>query len=195
MQRYSAKLKLEDTARNLVMSKNRYIEVQEIAHFGSWEMDIVTNEMTWSDEMFRIFGFAPNSFDPSLADYIKYVHPDDKEKVVNFFESVSKIGQLQRIEHSIVTNNQTTIKTIVLQAKVFYNDLNQKIVLLGAAQDISERKISEKLVAEKQISKKALQIREEVLSTLSFLVRTPLSSLMNFVFFSKKLLLLAHKKN
>ena len=60
LQRFKTQVKLEDTARNLAISERRFVEAQEMARFGNWEMDIVTNEMKWTNELFRIFGFHPN---------------------------------------------------------------------------------------------------------------------------------------
>jgi len=181
LQRFSTQLRLEESARELKIHKKHYIEAQEMAHFGHWEMDIVTNEMTWADEVFRIFGFQPGKLAPKLSDYLSYVHLEDRKKVELFFEMVAKDGKLLQIEHRILIEGKT-LKDVALQAKVYYDDITDKILLVGGLQDITERKLSEKLIIEKKISTKAERIKEEALAEMGFHIRTPLSSIVNLVY-------------
>lgn len=181
LQRFKTQLKLEDTAKNLAVSEQRFIEAQEMAKFGNWEIDIVNNAMKWTKEVYRIFGFQPNSMSPSLSDYLGYVHIEDKEKVETFFETVVKTGQLHQLEHRIIVEGHS-IKYLSVQARVHYDEITQKILLVGGIQDITERKLSEKLIIEKNISSKTSQMKEEALTEMSFHIRTPLSSIVNLLF-------------
>ncbi len=181
MQRYKTQLKLEKTANELALSERRYVEAQEMAHFGSWEMDIVSNSMRWTDEMYRIFGFYPTSFAPTLSDYMNYVHLEDRKMVESFFEEAAKDGQLHQLEHRIVVDGRN-IKYISIQAKVYFEEATNKILLVGAVQDITERKLSEQLIIEKNISNKASKVKEEALAEMSFHIRTPLSSIVNLLY-------------
>src|SRR5690606_35149649 len=167
LQRFKTQLKLEETARILEISEKRNVEAQEMAHFGNWEVDIVSNEMKWTDEIYRIFGFQPGSLNPTLSDYINYVQIEDRPKVEEFFQKAAKDGKLHTIEHRIIIDGRT-IKYIALQAKVYHEELTDKILLVGAVQDITERKISEQLIIEKNISSKASKIKEEALADMSF---------------------------
>ena len=181
IQRYKTQVKLEQTATNLALSEKRYVEAQEMAHFGNWELDIVTNKMQWTDEVYRIFGFAPGSLSPSLSDYMSYVHFEDNENVESFFENVIKDGQKHTLEHKIVVDGRN-IKHVSIQAKVYYEDLTKKLVLVGGIQDITERKQAEQLIIEKNISRGTSKIKEEALSDMSFHIRTPLSSIVNLLY-------------
>ena len=181
MHRFKTQQKLEQSAQELEIHKKRYVEAQEMAHFGNWEMDIVTNEMKWTNEVYRIMGFNPGTITPSLLNYLKYVHHDDRESVEAFFEDSSKDGQTHIIEHRIIVNSTKT-KYISVQAKVFYDEITQKILLVGGIQDITERKLSERLIIEKNITTKAARFQEEALAEMSFHVRTPLSSIMNLLY-------------
>lgn len=181
LQRFKTQLKLEETAQSLAISEKRYVEAQEMAKFGNWEMDIVSNSMKWTDEIFRIFGHNPRSFNPTLSEYINYVHLEDKAEVEDFFENAAKDGQLHRMEHRIIIDGRT-IKYISIQAKVYYEEINQKILLVGAIQDITERKLTEQLIIEKNITQKASKVKEEALADMGFHIRTPLSSVVNLLF-------------
>ena len=181
IQRFKTQLRLEEAARNLEISEKRNVEAQEMAHFGNWEVDIVSNEMQWTDEIFRIFGFQPGSINPTLSDYINYVHIEDRPMVEEFFQNAAKDGKLHKIEHRIIVEGRT-IKHIALQAKVYHEEINNKILLVGSVQDITERKLSEQLIIEKNISNKASKIKEEALADMSFHIRTPLSSIVNLLY-------------
>ena len=181
LHRFKTQIKLEETAKTLAMSEKRYVEAQEMANFGNWEMDIVSNKMKWTNEVFRIFGFHPNSIKPSLSDYLSYVHLEDKPAVESFFENATKDGKQHKLEHRIVIEGRN-IRHVVIRAKVNFEEINGKILLVGALQDITERKISEQLIIEKNFNQKTSKIKEEALADLGFHIRTPLSSIINLTF-------------
>ena len=181
IQRFKTQLKLQEAAKRLSISESRYLEAQSMANFGNWSMDIVSYEMKWSDEVFRIFNFLPNSITPTFSDYMTYVHFEDKEMVEDFFVSAAKDGKTHKLEHRIVIEGKT-IKHITVQAKVNFDQMTNKFWLLGGIQDITERKISERLIIEKNINQKVSKIKDEALADLSFHIRTPLSSIINLLF-------------
>lgn len=181
IQRFKTQLKLEDAAKKLSISESRYLEAQSMANFGNWSMDIVTNEMKWSDEIYRIFNFKPNSISPSYSDYFNYVHLEDKERVEEFFVKAGKDGKTHKLEHRLLIDGKT-IKHVNIQAKVNFDQLTNKFWLVGGVQDITERKISEQIIIEKNINQKVSKIKDEALADLSFHIRTPLSSIINLLF-------------
>ena len=180
-QRFKAQLKVQNSAKKLSISENLYLEAQRMAHFGNWSMDIVSNAMVWSDEIYRIFGFQPNSIKPTLSDYMTYVHIEDKGMVEEFFVNAAKDGKLHKIEHRIVIDGRT-IKHITIQAKVNFDQQSDKIMLVGGVQDITERKISEQLIIESNINQKVSKVKDAALADLSFHIRTPLSSIVNLLY-------------
>lgn len=178
MQRFKAQISLEQYASKLAQSERRILEAQEMAHFGNWEMDVVTNQMKWSDEVYRIFGHQPGSIRPSLSDYMNYVHPEDRNKVEDTFGEVMKNAQLLRIQYRVVIGG-AQIKYLVNQLKVHYDETTETILLVGALQDVTEHIESQQLRAEKNLQDKNAQKREEMLADMSFNIRTPLSSILN----------------
>jgi len=172
---------LEQKARVLMDSKKKFMEAQEMARFGTWEMDLVSNEMKWSEEVFRIFSFQPGSLSPTLSDYLSYVHIEDQEIVEKFFDNLTQKGEHLQIEHRILIDGIKP-RYLNIQGKLQVEEGTGKIVLMGSIQDITERKLSEKLIIEKNISNKTAKVQEEVLADLSFQIRTPLSSIVNLLF-------------
>ena len=62
-------------------SQTHLNETQRIAHVGSWEYDEQTGELTWSNEIYQIFGVRPNAFHPTRDGFIDFIHPDDRALV------------------------------------------------------------------------------------------------------------------
>lgn len=181
LQRHKAQQKLEQYAKNLSVSERRYIEAQEMAHFGNWEMDIVTNEMRWTDEVYRIFGFEPQSINPVFSDYLNFIHPEERDVFEDTFNEVIKDGQLRKIDYRVIVSGRK-IKHVSTQIKVFFDEVDDKTILVGAIQDITDIKLSQDLMIEKNLSERTSKIKEEILEDLGFHIRTPLSSLVNLSF-------------
>jgi len=181
IQRFKAQQKLEDATKKLYISESRYLEAQSMANFGNWSMDIVTQKMKWSDEVYRIFNFQPNSISPTYSDYMNYVHLEDKDQVEEFFVKAGKDGKTHKLEHRILVEGKT-VKHVIIQAKINFDQLTDKFWLLGGVQDITERKVSEQFIIEKNINQKVSKIKDEALADLSFHIRTPLSSIVNLLF-------------
>ncbi len=72
---------LAEPIAELRRTRDRLVEAQRVARIGSWEWDIPANKVTWSDELYRIFGLEPGEVDPSYKNYLEHVHVDDREAV------------------------------------------------------------------------------------------------------------------
>jgi len=169
---------LEKMNRELNVIKIRFDKASKMANFGDWEIDIVTNEMIWSDQVYKIFGFEPGRFTPSRTDYLNYVHPDDRDMVQNTFEKATRDGELHKIEYRVRVGTNP-IQHVANQFQVYYNDTTERTLLAGVLHDITERKRSEELLAQHKISEGTSRMKEEILEDMSFHIRTPLSSLVN----------------
>ena len=85
--------KLQEERRALIQSERRLKEAQELAHIGHWELDLKTDALEWSDEIYRILGVKPRAFDPSYRTLMtmEVIHPDDMADVIRAHkESLSK---------------------------------------------------------------------------------------------------------
>jgi PAS domain S-box-containing protein len=181
MERFKEMQKLEETKRELTLSEQRFAKAQQLAGFGNWEMDLISNEMTWHDEIFRIFGFHPNGISTGLSDFLSFVHFEDKDGVENFFDKVIKDGKKDKIEYRVVVDGKS-IKWLEVHAQVVHYDLTGRTVLAGSCQDITERKLSEQMMVEQNISRQTTAIKDEALQEMSFHIRTPLSSIVNLLY-------------
>jgi PAS domain S-box-containing protein len=180
LQRFQTQTKLEETAKNLAYSEKRFLEAQEMAHIGNWEMDLVSNSMKWTNEVFKIFGYKPMAINPGLSNYLEFVHLDDRPAVEVFFDKISKSYNLESIEHRVVIG--TNIKYVYNQARLQADAETGNVHIVGILQDITDRKVSEKLIIEKNITDNSSKIKEEALADISFHIRTPLFAAMNLVY-------------
>jgi two-component system cell cycle sensor histidine kinase/response regulator CckA len=74
-------IELEQATDNLETTINHFKHAELIAHLGHWSVEIDSGAIYWSDEMYRIFGSEPNTFQPTLDSLIKFIHPEDQEQI------------------------------------------------------------------------------------------------------------------
>src|SRR3954451_15703769 len=65
----------------LERGRRRLAEAQALARMGSWEWDVGASQVTWSDELFRIYGYEPQAFEPTYETFLAHVHEEDRASV------------------------------------------------------------------------------------------------------------------
>lgn len=125
-------------------------ESQKLARLGNWLWDIKTNEIIWSENVYRIFGAEKGEFDLTLDAYMSLIHDEDSDRVWKTIESAMSEGSLYRVEHRIVRPDG---KPAYLRAigKVETDPKGEAIRVFGAVQDVTDEKISEEKL-EKSLS-------------------------------------------
>ena len=129
------KKRAEDALR---LSEASLAEAQRIAGLGNWDWDIVTNELLWSDEIFRIFGWEPQAFGATYETFIGFVHPDDKGLVTTAVDE-ALVNNSYSIDHRIVLPSGE-VRYVHEQAEVAYDDSGTPVRMIGTVQDITELK-------------------------------------------------------
>ena len=92
----------EASRRALLRTASQLSEAQAIAHIGSWEWDVRRDVVTWSDELYRIFGRSPAAGPVTYATYLDAVHPDDREFVDQAVMRAYRDREPFAFEHRIV---------------------------------------------------------------------------------------------
>jgi len=126
----------DDALRESEENLNR---AQRIAHIGSWHLDAVRNHLTWSDEVFRIFGVAKGT-SLTYEAFLETVHPEDRE-AVNKAWTAALHGARYDIELRIIVGDE--VKWVRERAKVEFAKDGNAIEGLGTVQDITERRRAE----------------------------------------------------
>ncbi len=142
-------------AENLVsISEANLAKSQEMAHLGSWELDLANlddinaNPLRWSDEIFRIFGYAPGEFEPSNEAFFRAVHPDDRATLSRMMAEAIQGGKPYSVDHRIIRPDGTE-RIIHAQSELIYNaQTGQPLKMVGLGQDITERKQAEVVLQE-----------------------------------------------
>jgi len=127
---------LKEANEALEITRDNLNRAQEVAHVGSWYLDIENNVLTWSDETYRIFGLDIGS-SLTYEKFLKSVHPDDREYVDKCWKAALN-GEHYDIEHRIMVGGE--VKWVRETAQVEFNKKGKAISGIGNAHDITERK-------------------------------------------------------
>jgi len=148
------------TERLLEENKAHLERSQEIAHLGSWELDILNDRLRWSDEVYRIFGLAPGEFDTTYEAFLEAVHPDDRDNVNYAYTNSIKEGlESYEIEHRIIRKKTGEIRYVHEKCEHFSDHAGRIIRSVGMVHDITEYKKAER---ELKDSKDKLNIALEI---------------------------------
>lgn len=120
-------------------------EAQRIARFGDWVWDLDTGAQVWSDEMYRIFGFAPQAFVPGYETFLAAVHPDDRARVNRDIHEALATGARYGLDHRILLPDGT-VRIVHEQGEVV-SDVDRPRRLVVTVHDVTERKALEERLA------------------------------------------------
>jgi PAS domain S-box-containing protein len=132
----------KEIERNLAAQNERLLEAEKITHLGSWSWDVAANVVTWSDEMFRIWGLDPAKFGASYEAYLETVHPDDRAFVEAQVEEALATGGFD-YECRILRGEDGRERVIRGRGKVSYDEAGAPTTMIGTAQDITAQKEQE----------------------------------------------------
>jgi PAS domain S-box-containing protein len=129
-------------AQQLETERARLIEAQAVAKVGSWEIDLPNLEITWSEQIHRIFETDPSQFRPRRPDFVELIHPEDRAKVDAAFEASIEKGASSTVEYRIVMADGR-VKLLEEHWRVFHNEQGCPVRLVGTCRDITERQQAE----------------------------------------------------
>jgi diguanylate cyclase (GGDEF)-like protein/PAS domain S-box-containing protein len=146
-------------ARSLDESRKSLARAQQIAHVGNWEWDITTGELSWSDEIYRIFGLKPQASQATYEAFLNTIHPDDREAVQQAVSLAIEQHLPYKIEHRILHPNGD-LRQVLERGEVFYSNAGEPIHMTGTIMDITER-----TKIEARLQKSEEQMRSLLMST------------------------------
>lgn len=113
-------------------------EAQRLTHIGSWDWDISTNRLYWSDELYRIYGLDPAEFKATYEGFLERVHPEDRELVTKEIEKALAERRSFGFKHRILLPDGST-RILHALGKVILDDQGQPVRMVGTGQDLTER--------------------------------------------------------
>jgi formate hydrogenlyase transcriptional activator len=163
-------------AEQLEAERARLIEAQAVAKVGSWEIELPSLDITWSEQTHRIFETDPSYFHPTRPGFMGLVHPEDRAKVDAAFEASLEKGAPSTVEYRIVMADGR-VKVLEERWKVFHEGKGQPARLTGTCQDITERKkaeanlrevVEELRQAKEKLAEEKIYLEQEIDTELGF---------------------------
>jgi PAS domain S-box-containing protein len=135
---------LRQLAAELQESRDLLARSQELAHVGTWDLDLKTGSLTWTDEVYRIFGLTIQEFPATYEAFLHYVHPEDRNAVDHAYtESLEKNLDSYEMEHRVIRTSSGD-ERFVHEKCLHIRDSSGKVIRsIGMIQDITERKAAE----------------------------------------------------
>ncbi|MBD3382476.1 MAG: PAS domain S-box protein, partial [candidate division Zixibacteria bacterium] len=142
-------------------------EAQRIARMGNWMWDIKSGKVSWSDEVYRIFGCKPREFEPTLDRVQETIFEEDRQRLIETVENSIALNKAASLDHRILLPDGNT-RTVHSQGEVIRDDDGRPVRMVGTIQDISERveaeqeirKLNEEL--EKRVAERTSKLMEEI---------------------------------
>lgn len=160
-------------------------EAQRVAHIGSWEWDLATGGVAWSDEMYRIYGYRPRDFPVTFDKAMERVHPEDTPRIqadmAGILTARSPPRQLEPTEFRIVLPDGTE-RILHAESEILLGDDGRPARLVGTVQDVTDRRRAEaaRALADAQL-RELEKLREldrfktELLNSAAHELNTPLT--------------------
>jgi len=123
-------------------------QAEAIAHVGSWELNNNSNAMFWSDQVFRIYGYGPQAFEPTLEFYLKTIHPNDRLTLKQAIQKAKKDQRLFSLQCRIFTLDGD-LRFLQIRGRGIGDAFGKLTRIVGTMQDITEQKQLEEALHKK----------------------------------------------
>jgi PAS domain S-box-containing protein len=136
----------KDAEEALRASEASLAKAQTIAHLANWEVDVRTNLVRGSQELYHLFALQP---DVALDTYVEKFHPEDRPRVVESIRAAIREGQPYSIDYRIVPR-PGVMRWVHAEGAITCDDRGRPLTFFGTVQDITERKRAEELLRESE---------------------------------------------
>ncbi len=168
----------EAANRVLVEQKGQLDTAQRMAHLGSWDWNLLSGELRWSEEAYAIYTPGHKHVQPSYAVFMEAVHPQDRDMVAEAVRRALEENIAYDIEHR-VASPERGVRIVHAQGEVLRETPGQGIRMVGTVRDITEQKrIEGELQRAKTAAEAANKAKSEFLANMSHEIRTPMNAVL-----------------
>ena len=132
----------EDVLERLEDSERALAEAQRLAGIGSWDWDVLTDRVTWSDELYRIVGVDRETFEIGYDSYRERMHPDDRELLRRELDAALRDAAPFQFEHRVIRPDGEQ-RTIESRGRTEVDADGRVVRMLGTGQDVTEWRMAE----------------------------------------------------
>jgi two-component system, NarL family, sensor histidine kinase UhpB len=126
----------------LRQSESQLVEAQRLAGISSWIWDIQNNSITWSEELYRMYGVDPQEFTPTLDTFMRFLHPEDMDFVAREIDTAVK--NLEPLDYHIrIVRRDGEVRILHSRGKIVADEHGLPLRMYGAVQDVTERVLAE----------------------------------------------------
>lgn len=160
--------------------QNKLSEAETIAHMGYWRWQVGEQTLTWSDELYRIFGVTPANFNPTIDNVNAMLYRRDVSRMVQAFQR-AMIEQNNYGMDFRITRPSGDVRYIHCDGRCECDENGEVIALYGIMQDMTENALAERELREaKESAERAYDSKSKFLANMSHELRTPLNAIIGF---------------
>lgn len=150
----------------LERSEERFIKSLRFANVGTWDWNIETGELYWSERIAPLFGYPVGKLETTYDNFLNAVHPDDRQRVADAVNACVEQGVDYEIEHRVVWPDGT-VHWVLERGDVVRDENARPLYMLGVVQNITQRKeLEEALRQEKDFAKGLIETAQTIVMVL-----------------------------
>lgn len=164
----------------IVRAGRRLAEVEALSGIGSWEWDIPTNELHWSEQLCRVYGMDPTPDPITFEDFLDRVHPDDREAVMSAVREALEARGPFETEHRAV-HPDGSVRILFGRGHVLLDTDGKPVRMLGSGQDVTDIRAAEEERTAEERRRAAGQARDDALALIAHDLRSPLAVVLGYI--------------
>lgn len=154
-------------------------ETQSLSRIGSWNWNVKTGEVHWSDMMFVLLGYEPGAVMPSYEVALRHVYQEDQAVHQKTLEKCLADKSDYHLKNRIVQDNNTVI-WVVSRGTCYLDETGEVARMMGTMQDITEQRNAEEVLHAKEKAEESDRLKSQLLANVSHEIRTPLNAILGF---------------